>query len=152
MVDLIIGVAVLYEEAGVEHLFIRCQCADGSIKTCEIPVHPKGSAPRRSPSWEYVIAPDGSTLTGRPSVNWVDVFHNQGEWSVAFVRFETHPEKFQYPGDLYRHLNGPSFVDVPGVPRFPDSPLPAAAANPDRPPVVASAHGLDRWVVHHPPQ
>ena len=102
MEDKVIGVAVLFEEDGIEFLMIRCQCGDGRILPTDIPVYPAGGTPIRNPSWEYTIR--GDELDVRPSVNWVGVFHNSGAWSVKFVRHDT--SQYKYAGDQFREVNG----------------------------------------------
>lgn len=149
MQDTIVGIAVLYmdPDRDCEYLIIRCACADGSIKTCEIPVYPSGTPkPKdREHCWSY--AEHGQSIDCSPSVNWVGVFHNQGRWQVRFERFG--PDSgFINPGDLYTHLNGPRFVDaLDGRARWPQNANPPGTSDGA---IKPFRHGMDRHVVHQP--
>jgi len=120
MSDQIIGTAVLDrakpDYAPYERLFVLCVYKSGTPTPDTIPVHPKGTEPAKQPSWAYEIKGDTLHLTPsvristtRPSktkpdeMENVELFHNDGSWSVKFKEFI--PGDYVQPYDLFKALN-----------------------------------------------
>lgn len=93
--DEIIGTAVLCTEGPVQWLYYLRTVAklDGAISGDELPVMPEEGPPPSQPlpswfpenrPWRYKIV--GDMLHVQPSVHIKDFFHNEGSWTVKFVR------------------------------------------------------------------
>lgn len=122
MSDQIIGIAVLdktrppyYEHS--DRLHVLCVYKDGGRNHDSINVHQKGTPPTTSPSWEYEVkgdqldvTPSVRISTTKPSASDpnvmepVELFHNDGKWSVKFVEFK--PGDFVHAYDLFKSVNG----------------------------------------------
>lgn len=91
MADKIIGTAVL--QGDYLH-FVYARISDGHCDFTHIPVVPKGREhPQDQPYWDY--EENGDTLHVTPSVrmfttdkkgNEHEIFHNEGQWDVKFIR------------------------------------------------------------------
>jgi hypothetical protein len=101
MADKIIGIAVLdlrpctLEWAMTHFLHVACLCGnlDAKIRYTHIPVLPVGSPKTRTHQWFYRIAhpaPIGEVgrLDVHPSLNWLNVFHNDAQWDVLYVEYD----------------------------------------------------------------
>jgi hypothetical protein len=105
MSDRIVGVAILDETSTPARLHFVCERANGDRKPWidSIPVRPMDSPELPGTiSWEY--RDKGERLDMRPSVKmsevcghtedtppkpiWREFFHNDGQWSVLFIRWK----------------------------------------------------------------
>lgn len=96
------GIAVLDRDEKPHQLHILCQCADGQKRHTDIPVYTDGEPKEMTHQWKYSI--QGDTLHVTPSVNWLNVFHNAGSWSVRFQEWKPGGDH-QCAHDMFRELN-----------------------------------------------
>lgn len=101
MPDKIIGIAVLdlrpetKSDYLTEFLHVACLCgnSDAKIRYTYIPILPVGSPKTRTHQWFYRIAhpaPLGEVgrLDVHPSLNWLNVFHNDAQWDVLYTEYD----------------------------------------------------------------
>ena len=101
MSDRVVGIAVLDKTDSPERLYILCETSDGRRLPTSIPMYLRGTPKILPAQWAYTIVGDSLEVT--PSLNWVGVFHNAGNWSVKFIEFD--PKEYEHPGDKFRAAN-----------------------------------------------
>lgn len=89
MPDQIVGTAILVVGVLPHKLHVHCRRPNGTLLHQELPVSPKGT---QDSSWHYEIKGDAIhvhpsvkiTTTEPPNHTEVELFHNDGQWSVKF--------------------------------------------------------------------
>ena len=101
MSDEIVGIAVLSDTSpydGYEYLFVTCHSPSRkTVQTAAIPIRPEGHRSPENKGWTY--KEHGDWLDCKPSLKMSipvnmdepngamrETFHNQGAWTVRFVR------------------------------------------------------------------
>lgn len=138
MPDLVKGVAVLDDRNPADQWLFIVEVAEDPAKSKpfigRIAVRPRGTPhPPDRPSWEFDV--QGNLLHVTPSVRTsttvpiegskenrvVELFHNSGDWHVAFVRWSQVPEEDRmdagrnsYCHRINAHILSPAHQGMPG--------------------------------------